>query len=85
MSYHISYVSYIVLYVASFFRHGPRNVHRCSYKAVCKIVISKRALKGLQTFFSTTSKRQVLLIMFGQTDGAAVIVVPRDCVRVENN
>ena len=36
-------------------------------------------------FFSTTSKRQILLIPFGQTDGAAVIVVPRDSESAEND
>ena len=48
-------------------------------------MISICALKRLDTFFSTMSKRKILLITFGQTDGTAVIVVPRDCERAENN
>ena len=77
-------VNKYIMYVASFFRDGPRNAHRSSYKAVCKIVISIWALKG-RNIFSTTSKRQILLITFGQTDKAAVIVVLRDSQRAENN
>jgi hypothetical protein len=65
----------------------PRKyVCRSSYKAIFKTVVSKCALQGLEAFFfSTTSKRQILLIPFGQTDGAAVIVVPRDSESAEND
>jgi hypothetical protein len=79
LSHHIMYITYRIIYVARFFRDALRNVYRSSYKVVCKIDF-QMCIERTPNIFSSTSKRQILLITFGQTDEAAVIVV-----RAENN